>query len=180
MKRVVIFLIIMFCLTGCSIKKLEDQTDSEKFGIEYSISEDNPFYYASINQILELFDEKEGIIFLGNSDGEWSKLCAEILNQAFSEMKIEKVLYLNLKTAEDEHPKKYKKLVDKLTAFLEKDEKLQTPALFLIKKGKVVGYSLDYETITKDNNEGYTKEEQKKLKNKYIKLIKQYQQEEEI
>lgn len=177
MKKVVIFLVIMFFITGCSVKKLEEQTDSEKFAIEYSISEDNPFLYTSIDEVTSLFTDGNGIIFLGNSDGEWSRLCVKILNQVFSKMKIEKVYYFNLKVAEDEYPKKYNKLVNKISKFLKEDEKLQTPALFLLKNGKVIGYSLDYETITEGNNEGYTKSEQKKLKNKYIKLIEQYQKE---
>ena len=114
---------------------------------------------------------------MGNSDGEWSRLSVKILNQVFSKMKIEKVYYFNLKIAEDEYPKKYNKLVNKISKSLKEDEKLQTPALFLLKNGKVIGYSLDYETITESNNEAYTKSEQQKLKNKYIRLIEQYQKE---
>ena len=177
MKKVVIFLGIIFFITGCSVKKIEEQTDSEKFAIEYSISEDNPFLYASIDQVISLFTDGNGIVFLGNSDGEWSRLSVKILNQVFSKMKIEKVYYFNLKIAEDEYPKNYNKLVNKISKSLKEDEKLQTPALFLLKNGKVIGYSLDYETITESNNEAYTKSEQQKLKNKYIRLIEQYQKE---
>lgn len=177
MKKVVLFLIVLFCVTACSVKKIEEQTDAEKFAIEYGIRENNPFQYSSVDEVIRLFTEGDGILFLGNSDGEWSKFCVKILNEAFLETKIESVSYFNLKVAEEKYPKRYQKLSKKIKESLKEDEKLQTPALFFIRDGKVVSYSLDYEHITKGNKEGYQKKEQKKLKNKYIQLIKEYQKE---
>lgn len=176
MKKVVLFLMVALSITGCSVKKIEEQKDSEKFAIEYNISEKNPFHYTSIDEVLSLFTEGTGIVFLGNPDGEWSRLCVKILNQALSKTKIDSVAYLNLKIAKEKNPKKYKKLINIISPQLEKKEKLQTPALFFIKDGKIMNYTLDYEEITKKNEEGYTEEEQKKLKQKYVKLIEEYQQ----
>lgn len=176
MKKVVLFLIIALSITGCSVKKIEEQKDSEKFAIEYNISEENPFRYTSIEEVLSLFTEGTGIVFLGNPDGEWSRLCVKILNKALSKAKIDRVAYLNLKIAKEKNPKKYKELINIINPQLEKKEKLQTPALFFIRDGRIMNYTLDYEEITKNNEEGYTEEEQKKLKQKYLKLIEEYQQ----
>ncbi len=174
MKKVVLFLVIMFYITGCSVKKIEEQTDNEKFAIEYNIKEKNPFHYSTIDEVIHLLTDESGILFLGNSDGEWSRLCVKILNEAFLKTKIENVSYLNFKIAKEDEPKKYKKLVKQITSQLPKEEKLQTPALFFIRNGKIESYSLDYEEITKENEEGYTEKEHTKLRKKYIKLIEEY------
>lgn len=175
MKKVVFFLVIILCTIGCSVKKIEEQTDAEKFAVEYNIKEKNPFHYVTIEEAITLFEKGSGIIFLGNSDGEWSRLCVKILNQAFLEQKIEKVNYLNLKMAE-EHKEKYKKLTKQITSQLKKGEKLKTPALFFVKNGKIENYSLDYEVITTGNKEGYSEKEKKALRKKYINLIEKYQE----
>ncbi len=175
MKKVVLFLVIIFYITGCSVKKIEEQKDNEKFAIEYNIEEENPFHYSTIEEVISLLTDGSGIIFLGNSDGEWSRLCVKILNEAFIKTKVENVSYLNFKTSKDNEPKKHKKLVKQIMSQLSKEEKLQTPALFFVRNGKIESYSLDYEEITKENKEGYTEKEHKKLRTKYIRLIEEYQ-----
>jgi len=175
MKKVVLFLMLLVFVTACSVKKIEEQTDAEKFAIEYNISLSNPFYYRSIDEVIHLFTEGDGIIFLGNSDGEWSKLCVKILNEAFLKTNTKEVSYFNLKVAKEKYPKRYQKLKKKIEESLQEEETLQTPALFFIKGGRIISYSLDYEDITKKNEEGYQKREQRKLRNKYIRLIEEYQ-----
>lgn len=178
MKKAVLFLIMTFCITGCSIQKIEEQTDAEKFAIEYNISKNNPFHYISIEKSLTIFTEGNGMVFLGNPDEEWSRLSAKVLNEALKKTKVEKVSYINLKIARKKQPQKYKNLIKKITPALKEDETLKTPALFFIRDGKIVSYSLDYEKITKGNEEGFTAKERKKLQEKYIELIKKYQKKE--
>ena len=85
MKKVVVVIIIfssLLLINGCSIKKMEELTDAEKFANEYSISENNPFHYATIDEVLDLVtDNKSGILFLGDSDSEWSTFGVQILNK---------------------------------------------------------------------------------------------------
>lgn len=176
MRKVILCLVIAVCITGCSVKKIEEQKDAEKFAIEYNISQKNPFHYISIDQVLSLLSSGNGILFLGNSDGEWSRLCVKILNEAFTKTKVEEVSYFNLKIAKEGDPKKYQKLTQLIKSQLAEEEKLQTPAVFFIKNGEIINYSLDYEEITQGNKEGYTEKQQKKLRRKYIQLIEEYRQ----
>ena len=54
-KLVVVFLILIIFTTGCSVKKVEELTDSEKFAKEYNISKNNPFVYSSYKDIVAIF-----------------------------------------------------------------------------------------------------------------------------
>ena len=74
MKKVVFIIVaigFIFTMSGCSVKKVEELTDAEKFANEYSVSEENPFQYATLDDILDLFNNnKSGILFLGDSYSE--------------------------------------------------------------------------------------------------------------
>ena len=58
MKKVVVVIAIfsLLLINGCSVKKMEELTDAEKFANEYSISEKNPFHYATVDDVLDLID----------------------------------------------------------------------------------------------------------------------------
>ncbi len=176
MKKVVLFLGVLLFVCGCSVQKVEEQKDNEKFSIEYNISKNNPFIYAKIDEVLFLLKEENGILFLGDSDSEWSRVFAKILNQACKKTQIEKVYYFNLKQAKEETPKRYQKIVKSIRQVLKKEEKLEYPLLLFIKSGKIINYSLGYVELSKDQNEdGVIKKEQQKLKKKYIHYIEEFQ-----
>ena len=84
MKKVVILVVLCsLFVAGCSVKKTEELTDAERFANEYSISSNNPFCYTTLNNLLELLEKDESfILFVGNSDSEWSSLGAKSLNRA--------------------------------------------------------------------------------------------------
>ena len=82
MKKAVVLIVlcsVLFLISGCSLKKTEELSDAEKFANEYSISKNNPFQYADVDDVLALFDNQSGILFLGNSDCEWSTYGAKVL-----------------------------------------------------------------------------------------------------
>ena len=54
-KLVLTLLVAIVFLSGCSIKKVDDLSQSEKFAKEYSVSKDNSFKYVGIDEILEIF-----------------------------------------------------------------------------------------------------------------------------
>ena len=80
MKKVVIIILCLFLVTGCSIKKVKELTDSEKFAAEYNINKNNPFIYAKYDDIDNILNTN-GIIFFATPDGPGSKKAAEILNE---------------------------------------------------------------------------------------------------
>lgn len=177
MKKAVLILVLVCMITGCSVKKIEEQSDSEKFAIEYNISKNNPFRYTTYQEIKTLWSEGSGIIFLGDSDDEWSQKYVKILNKVLKQKQIKEVLYFNLQTFEEEHPKKYKNLKKQIKQVLKKEEELTIPAIFFLHDGKVVGYRLDLENLKEKTQEKDTDETKINVKKECIKLIDLYQKE---
>lgn len=186
MKKVV-FLLVMFIsgliiISGCEIKKTEELTDAEKFANEYSVSEENPFKYIDIDEVLDIFENKSGIIYFGNSDCEWCISSAEILTEALVEEDIKEVYYYNPVTIKDKENEKYKKLLDILKEYLESDKdgnpELNMPDVYFVKNGKIIGHSNDTIKIDNEEDETITSKNKKELKNKYLKLISEYKKQE--
>ena len=50
-KLLLLLLITMIFVSGCSIKKVEDLSPAEKFSKEYSVPKDNAFKYISIDEV---------------------------------------------------------------------------------------------------------------------------------
>lgn len=166
-KLVVLFilLIISFCISGCSIKKTAELSDAEKFANEYSVSNKNSFYYATIDEVLELFEGKSGILFLGDSDCEWSNYGVKALNNVLEKNEIEKVYYFNPKISKSKKSKKY----DELCNFL-KIEDSSLPTLYYISEGRVIDY-VDYQV---NNDSDISEKSMSELENQYFDLISQY------
>lgn len=179
MKKVVFLLLVGFILlTGCSVKKTEELSNAEKFAAEYSISKDNPFEYATIDEVLDILESGSGIIFFGNSDCEWCVASAAILNQALTYKNVSKVYYYNPKNIREKNTKKYQKLLQLLGDNLEKDESdspyLYLPDVYFVRDGKIIGHNNDTATMNGTVDEALTDKNRKELKNKYLELISEY------
>lgn len=179
MKKVVFLLIIsLIIITGCSVKKTEELSSSEKFAVEYSISRDNPFEYATIDEVLDILENGKGIIFFGNSDCEWCVESVEVLNEALNYKNIDKVYYYNPKSIREKNTKKYQKLIKLLGDNLEKDENgdpyLYLPDVYFVKNGKIIGHNNDTATMNGTVDEAMNENSRKELKNKYLELISEY------
>ena len=92
MKRIVVF-VILLCIfvTGCSVKKIDELTDAEKFANEYNVSENNPFVYSSIDDIIHIFTSGTGVIFIASSDEEGSLKAASVLTDAAKSININRI-----------------------------------------------------------------------------------------
>ena len=169
MKKVVVVIAIfsLLLINGCSIKRTEELTDAEKFANEYSISQKNPFHYATIDEVLELVeDNKSGILFLGNSDSEWSAFCVKILNKVLNDKKVDFVYYFNPETVKDKNSKEFKTITENLK--VEEDSNL--PIVYVIKNGKIID-QVDYpihDDTSLDNKD------KKQLEDEYSDLISLY------
>jgi len=52
MKKVLLlFLCMIILVSGCEVKKMDEVTSADTFAREYSVSRNNPFVYASLNDI---------------------------------------------------------------------------------------------------------------------------------
>ncbi len=171
MKKVVVVIIIfssILLINGCSIKKTEELTDAEKFANEYSISENNPFHYATIDEVLELVENnKSGILFLGDSDSEWSTFGVKILNKVLNDKKIDMVYYFNPGTIKNKNNKKFKTITEHLNI----EENSNLPIVYVIIDGKVVDhvdYPIHDDASIDDKNEKNLEEEYSDLISLYV------------
>lgn len=170
MKRVVVlFLISILFLSGCSIKKTEELTNSEKFANEYQVEDNNPFEYITLDDLKDLFDNGTGLLFFGNSDCEWCIKSAVILNELLKDEGIDAINYFN--------PVKDNDLV--LYMINEEIENIEIenvwlPSLYVIVDGEIISYSNDsLENYINDENDF---DSEKKLKKDYLKLIELYKE----
>lgn len=174
MKRVVAFVALIVLLSGCSVKKVEDVTDSEKFAQEYDVSKNNPMIYVNYDKLMKLFEEGSNIIFLADSDYEGSSKAAQLLLQEAKKQKVEKIYYYNPKKLEEKSPKKYKKLINKLKDFLEKEEEeyiLNLPDIYSLKDGKIMNHSNYFSKEEELSEEHFTKKVKEEVRNKYQEII---------
>lgn len=173
-----LILILILLITGCSVKKTTELTDTEKFSKEYGVSINNSFEYITIDEARNIIENETGIIFFGNSDCEWCVENAKILTEVLNSEKIEKAYYYNPKKISDKNTKKYKKLLTLLSDYLEDDkddnEYLFLPDTYFIKEGKIIGHNNDLSNMDITEEDELTPERKKKIRNKYLKLITEY------
>lgn len=161
-------------MTGCSVKRVEELTDAEKFSNEFNVSKNNPFVYADVDDVIHILNSGTGVIFLANSDEEASLKAAEILSSAANDTEIKNIYYYNPKSLKDNNPKKYKKLLDIINKYLEKDsleDGLKLPNIYSVKDGRIIGYSNYFSKKEQLSEEKLTKKKIKEIKQEYIRLL---------
>lgn len=174
MKKVVVFIIIglLVLTTGCSVKKVEELTDAEKFANEFGISKNNPFVYSDIDQIINIFSNGTGVVFFGNSDEESSLKAANILLQASRKTDINNIYYYNPK--KEKSPKKYKKLLKIITDYLETEDEsydIHLPDVYSVKDGKIINHSNYFSNKEQLSEEKLTTKKINQIKKEYQKLL---------
>lgn len=140
-------------------KKRNEQIVYNVFNSEYNIDdEENVFVYKNIEDILELFDGKTGIVFLCTPTSKWCKKYAYYLNQSLKEINYHgKVYYLDISKERSLNSIKYQKLLNYLDNYLYKDDqnisKINMPDLTFIKDGTVISHDNETSLIPSDVNE---------------------------
>lgn len=185
MKKVVIFAILLVVLTtGCSVKKVEELTDSEKFANEFSVEKNNPFVYINIDDLLHMIDNDKGIIFLADSDYEGSSKAAEFLLKEANKLDIESIYYYNPNKLKEKDLKKYNKLVDRLKDFLDTDEDgktiLNLPDIYSVSSGKIINHSNYFSKREELSEEFLTKKQQNEIAKKYNEVLSFQESKEKI
>lgn len=178
MKKILcLFMVTLILLSGCSVKKTKELTDAEKFAVEYSITDKNPFKYVTIDEVLNILKDGSGIIFFGNSDCEFCLANVGLLTEVLNSLKIKQVYYYNPTELIKNNTKKYKKLLKELDGFLEKDENdneyLFLPDTYFVENGEIVAHNNDFAAMNMENKE-LTIKEKKSIKDKLIKLTRDY------
>ena len=146
---IILILTMIISITGCTIS--DDIKDSDKFKEEYesqngkksksgkeyrkvSIPEDNPFVYATAEEIIKKIDNKETfIVYFGFSTCPWCRSVIEELIKCANDSDVDKIYYVDIKDIRDtreinkdgeiettkEGTKGYMELLDKLDEVLD-------------------------------------------------------------
>jgi thiol-disulfide isomerase/thioredoxin len=181
-KNIIINLFLLFLLitvTGCFNKKVEDKqlSDAEKFKEEYetlngqensnnqkyleiNIDEKNPIKYSSADEIVDVIENKTGIIYLGYPECPWCRNAVPVLLEAAKQIGIDTIYYLNMHDIrdkksldddgniiiEEEGTEDYKKLLEALGdnasiyEGLNDDsiKRIYVPLVIFVKDGKII------------------------------------------
>ena len=178
MKKVLLLLLIcVFLITGCSVKKTNQMTDSEIFAAEYAIGKDNMFKYATIEEVFTLLEKDTGIIFFGNSDQECCLEAVELFSKLAATHQINEVYYYNPTVIKDNLTDEYYTLVDLLGYNLlpetTEDNYLNMPAIYFVKDGEIIGYNDDALQLMETFDDDLEKFKEN-LEVEYLKLIEEY------
>ena len=147
-----IIIIIILALAGLvglaiwnkNIKNNSEASDATRFHQSYpSVSEKNRFVFATNQEILDIFEDGTGLVFLGFPACPWCQKLAPIANQAAEQAGLDKIYYLNIQEARKNNDDLYQKLVAYLKNDLQKDEqgnpRIFVPDLTAISDGQIVG-----------------------------------------
>lgn len=143
-------LLTLMLISGCSSKKETikiDNSDALKFKEEYesfngkndyleiTISEKNPIKYSSIDEIIDIINNKSGLIYFGNPECNNCRNVITILIEAAKQTGLKEVYYLNIKNINSDTATQEK--LNKLKQLLENN--LNEPLVLFVKDGKIVG-----------------------------------------
>ena len=212
-------IILLFCVCGFFAFKKEETildavTDASKFKMEYEslngklnekddvlyktvqISENNKFVYKNEEEIINILENKSGIIYFGFKSCPWSRNMVEALDKAAQEKNINAIYYLDIENIRDslsldennkivtekEGNSNYYKLLKLLDAYLEdyiltsedgssikiNEKRLYAPTVIAVSNGDVIGIH----TKTLDTQENpYQTLNEKELQMIYESLI---------
>ncbi len=172
--RILLFLLPGILLTGCSIKKVEEITDAEKFAIEYAVQKDNPFVYLTAKEALEFVDTGTGIIYFGFPECESCQEILPLFDEILTEKQVDKIYYYNPKKIQSRKTKTYQKLIQQLEEKQKDIDDLEIfsfPDFYAFDKGKMVAHVNTFGE-GQENVHGYlTNQAKKQIKKDLTKLV---------
>lgn len=117
---VIIAIVILLIITGCSYDKKEEKADSLKFKEEYesingdiiegtdykvrtlNIPEDNPIVYAEANDIISMMDNNETfVVYFGFNSCPWCRSVLPVLLDVAKDLNLKKIYYVDVKNIRD-------------------------------------------------------------------------------
>ena len=143
------------------IKKDDNkETDAQKFRNEYSnVSDNNPFVYRNIDQIINILEKGTGVVYLGFPECPWCQAYVPYVEEVAKKVGIDKVYYFNILEDRKNNSEKYQKIVKILNEYIPNDEegnkRVFVPALIIVKDGKILLFNDETSLDTK----GYEKPE---------------------
>ena len=186
MKKFKILCIIAIAVIGALLIYNHFDTEEFKTSIpnvisnDYNLTSETIVYEtANIDEVINVINNKYGIIFMCTPDTEWCKKYAEILNDVAIEKDIDKIYYLNIKYDRSMNTNKYQKLVNSLSEILLTDDtgnkRIYMPEVVFVRDGKIIAHDNETSFITNDVtvDEYWNEENINRLKNKLYEYIDQ-------
>lgn len=138
--------------------------------------EENIYYYATYDEVVEVLTEGTGIVFFGFPACPYCQIYAPVLDEVARERSADKIYYLNIKDMREQKTDEYKRLVEILRDYLEVDKygnkKLYVPDTYVVKDGKIMGHNNSMSMLSNKNINEYSNEEvRKELKQELISLV---------
>lgn len=144
-----VFLLFISLLSGCSSGKSEFEKDYPMFK-----DIDHVYVKSNYEEVYNTLTKEEGyhvIVFAYDPDLYVCPYCMEvlpILNEVAVDEKIEKILYLDIRTMRIERTEEYLNLLDYIDNQVDdlemKSEKLEivVPDVYVVKDGKILGHHI--------------------------------------
>lgn len=125
--------------------------DAAKFKADYAgVADDNRFVVSTPDEVLAKFESGDGLIFLGFKQCPWCQKLAPIVDEAAKAENLDKIYYLDIRSARENNDETYQKIVAKLKDHLRKDEqgnpRVYVPDVTAVRGGQVVGHFLQETT----------------------------------
>lgn len=186
MKKV-LFVFVVLLLTGCADNNIVNvYTDGAKFEKEYEALNENGIVvdidtnsnikYLELTEVIDLFENKTGVIYFGFPNCPWCRNMIPILLDVTKENH-EVLYYFNpsgVRGTNDENFSKLMTILDNyLTSNSEGVKTLYVPDVYFIKDGSIVGHHLGSAPTQTNPYELLTEEQKIELKNIYRNLIKE-------
>ena len=180
-KRSIIVIILSAILIVISLifGKENILNDNVKFSNEYKkVGTDNVFVYRDSDEIIRIMEKGTGVVYFGFPECPWCQAYVPYLNEVAKEVGIEKIYYYNILEDRKNNTEFYKKMVNKLTGYLQYDdegnERIYVPMVVFLTNGEII--DVDFETSLdtlgfEDPKDYWTDEEVKDLKDKLTSLM---------
>ncbi len=175
-----------------SLNNITDEKGNKKY-IQVKIPKDNPIVYKTGKEIVDIIENKTGIIYFGYSKSMWSRNIIEALLDVAKTNKIKEVYYLDISNirqelilddsgkviTKKEGTTDYIKMLELLNDYLkpydglndESIKRINDPTVLFVKDGKVI--ELKEGTVDSHTNalEKLTKKQYNELKQIYVDAI---------
>ena len=179
----ILLVLSVILLTACT-KNIDVYTDGAKFkeeyealnssGITVELNNEAKIKYLELTEVLNLFENKTGIIYFGFPSCPWCRNIIPVLLEVANDNN-EVVYYFNPKEVRGTDNADFAKLMEILDSYLNTDENgekvLYVPDVYFIKNGKIVGHHLGSASSQTNPYEKLTDEQTKELKETYVNLI---------
>ena len=126
----------------------------DKFLTEYTLlTENKNFKYSTIDEVIDIFNNKTGVILFCTPTSEWCQNYVYYLNEAVKGTDTV-INYLNLKEYREVNTVKYQKILELLDSFVYMDDsgtkKIFMPDLSFVKDGVIVAHNNDTSLVNSE------------------------------